>query len=184
MDISQEEFDDLLKWLDDDRDRAGEVYNDIHRQLTDAFRRWGLQEPEESASETVNRVAKKVKIIAPDYVGEKIKYFFATARFVLLEKQRVPPSSVLPDDNLLPAPEPVPSNPSLDCLEHCLAKLTESSRNLILRFYSGEKRVKIENRRKLAEEMKIDIAYLRLQAHRVRTVLKKCILDCLAAENA
>ncbi|HXG91495.1 MAG TPA: hypothetical protein VNN73_03885 [Blastocatellia bacterium] len=41
----------------------------------------------------------------------------------------------------------------LDCLERCLEKLEPESREIITRYYQGEQRAKIKNRRALAEAL-------------------------------
>jgi hypothetical protein len=60
-------------------------------------------------------------------------------------------------------------------LEHCLKSLKPESRDLILRFYYGEKREKIENRKKLAEELGITSRALSLRALHIRQKLYDCV---------
>ena len=51
----------------------------------------------------------------------------------------------------------------LSCLEQCTAKLESLNREIITRYYTGKERVKIENRRALAEELGV-----RTRRHRER----------------
>lgn len=56
--LDQESFDKLLAWLDPNRKRAVEKYNNIHRELVRLFLRWGLNTPEELADEIINRITR------------------------------------------------------------------------------------------------------------------------------
>ena len=56
--LDQESFDKLLAWLDPNRNRAVEKYNDIHRELVRLFLRWGFDTPEELADETINIITR------------------------------------------------------------------------------------------------------------------------------
>ena len=59
----------------------------------------------------------------------------------------------------------------LDCLGHCTSRLESVSRQIILRYYEGEVRVKIENRRCLAKSLGITINALSIRACRIRDKL-------------
>ena len=54
--LSQEAFDRLLAWLDPDRDRAGERYEEIRRKLIGIFLRRGCSTAEDLTDEAINRV--------------------------------------------------------------------------------------------------------------------------------
>ena len=64
------------------------------------------------------------------------------------------------------------------CLDDCMQKLPEENRQLVLRYYQDEKKVKIDNRQILAEELGIAINALRIRAHRIRLLLRKCVQEC------
>ncbi len=66
-----------------------------------------------------------------------------------------------------------------DCLTHCLGKLPDEGRDLIVRYYQGEKGSKIENRRQLAEDMGIPLQALRSRAVRLREKLETCMSVCM-----
>jgi DNA-directed RNA polymerase specialized sigma24 family protein len=66
----------------------------------------------------------------------------------------------------------------LDCLEHCTEKLEPASREVIIRYYFGEERVKIENRRALAAELNISVNALSIRACRIRDKLENCVGKC------
>lgn len=60
----------------------------------------------------------------------------------------------------------------LECLERCLEELSADDHDLIMRFYLGEERVKIDNRRALAAERGISVETLRGIAYRIRSRLR------------
>ncbi|HEX8087739.1 MAG TPA: hypothetical protein VF762_02730, partial [Blastocatellia bacterium] len=67
----------------------------------------------------------------------------------------------------------------LNCLEQCLRGITVQNRDLIVSYYVGEKSQKINNRKRLATELSIAPANLRLRAFRLREKLENCVKDCL-----
>src|SRR5215216_208156 len=58
--LTNEEFDDLLSWLDPDRERAGIRYEEIRDDLIKKFRLCWCSAAEDLADETINRVVKKL----------------------------------------------------------------------------------------------------------------------------
>src|SRR5215207_6031462 len=83
-----ENFEHLLEWLDPDRERAGARYEEIRRALIKIFTTRGCAEPEDLADETITRVCRKVRTIAPTYVGDPANYFYGVAKNVHLEYLR------------------------------------------------------------------------------------------------
>ena len=183
--LTSESFDGMLLWLDRDRDRAGEKYEEIRSGLIKRFRQLGWADAEELTNETFDRVARKLPEIIDTYKGDPVPYFFSVAYYVHMEQLRKPVVVSLVDidfivTDLVDAPDGFDNDELLDsCLEECLGHLTQASRDMILQYYRGDRDVKIRRRKELAEEMGIKLSNLRLRAQRVRAGLKKCILDCL-----
>lgn len=183
--ITPQAFDMLLSWLDPNRERAGEKYEEIRARLIKRFRKHGCGDPEQLANDTIDRVAKKLPEIITTYEGDPVPYFYAVAHYVHIEFLRGPVAvSISQTDMLLSAaPSPPPDLFDEDerlnaCLRHCMEKLAARDRDLILQYYNGERQVKIKFRKELAERLGIKLANLRLQTQRIRARLKKCILDC------
>ncbi len=86
--LSQECFDELLDWLDADRERAGAKYEEIRRRLIKIYTNRGCAEAEDLADETINRVANKLAEIKKDFSGDRARYFYGVANKVLMEFQR------------------------------------------------------------------------------------------------
>jgi DNA-directed RNA polymerase specialized sigma24 family protein len=175
-DITREQFDQLLQWLNPDRDKAAERYEWIRGRLIKIFVSRGSHAPEELADATINRVARLLPEIRPGYVGEPAHYFPAVANFIWrewLRKQKVPP--VLP---------PIPVAPSeedeLDyaCLQKCLSGLPKPERDLVIGYYQEEKHAKIDHRREVAQQMGLAMNALRIRACRIRRNLAECMKLC------
>lgn len=182
--MTPDDFEELLLWLDPDpdatgipdRDRGAKKYEEIRGRIIKIMRNRGCHLAEEVADETISRVCKKVKKLKATYDGDPALYFYGVAKRVYLEFTGggtiiIPPQP--PKDD----PEEVERRHA--CLDHCLQKLRPESRELILRFYQGEKRAKIENRQRLAALLGIDSKALSLRALRIRRELLKCMRACL-----
>lgn len=182
--LTPESFDRLLLWLHPDRDEAGLKYEEIRSRLIKRFRQLGCHDPEDLANRTIDRVARKLKEIVDTYKGEPEPYFFSTAHYIYKEYLRRPVMQSLASLDLK---EPVTSDSEemsekemLDsCLRHCLSQLDKESSEMILAYYRGDRQVKIQGRRALAERLGTNLANLRLRTQRVRSTLRTCILECL-----
>lgn len=175
-DISQEQFDGLLDWLDPERDKAGLKYESIRKRLIKIFVCRGSDRPEELADRTINRVARKLPEIRASFVGEPAHYFCGVASNIFresLKNQKIPAarpvSPVLPDAD---------DERDYACLEQCVEKLSSFDRDLVLQYYQQEKHAKIEHRKKLAERLGLAINALRIRACRTRAALLECVERC------
>jgi DNA-directed RNA polymerase specialized sigma24 family protein len=183
--LTQERFDDLLKWLNTDRNRAGEIYEEIRTSLIKGFSAHGCTVADELADETINRVAIKLPEFAGDYVGAPVRYFRRVAHYVHLEHLKRSRHVVdLPDDMQIRSYEIEDVEQEYGCLEQCMDQLRPSSRTLVIQYYQGEKGVKIASRKQMATHLKTELPQLRLKAHRIRMTLKECITDCLKQKAA
>lgn len=183
-DVDEAPFDRLLAVLDPDRDRAGERYERLRAKLITFFEWRGADTPEDLADRTFERVARKLD------EGEVIReaspsgYVYGIARNILREhwsqrtREKSARRAVAASDPA--ADEEETADRRLRCLEACLAALRPRSRELILGYYEGERRVKIENRQALAERLDIPLNALRIRACRVRLRLEECVRKCLA----
>ena len=184
-DITEEDFDRLLRWLDHEHapggaeynpERAGARYEKIRRRMISFFACRGCREAEDHTDETFRRVTAEVRDVADTWVGPPEPLFYGVANFVLKEYRRPRPAPPPP-----PAPRPTEViELEYECLESCVRRLTAAQRELILRYYRGARRAKIDHRKKLADELGIALNALRIRAHRIRSTLEKCVHECLA----
>ena len=182
MALSPESFDRLLNWLHPDRKKAGQEYQRIRTLLIGHFQAKGCPDPDELTDAAMDRVAEKLKSkkIQNWVEGEKAKYFFRVAYWILREdknKRRL--ETQIPEEFEIPNAENEDLEPESYCLEKCLQKLSTTDRELIERYYFEEKAKKKKNRADLARELNIDLPKLRVRAHRIRQQLRVCIEKCL-----
>jgi RNA polymerase sigma factor (sigma-70 family) len=187
--LTPESFDMLLAWLDTDRDRAGQKYEHIRQTLIKIFIWRGCHEAEDLSDITINRVVQKLPQLAHIYVGDPALYFFGVAKKVALECRKDAAKHVsLPnlsqsDDNLSRNEVAVDRERRHECMDECLKKLSDDNRNLITSYYQRERQAKVDSRKVLSQQLGITVLNLRVRTHRVRNLLYKGILKCLARKQ-
>jgi len=190
-------WDDLLDFLDPsrpakrgpDRDRDAEAkYLEITRKLVCFFAGRGCRDAEDLATESVLRVAGKCGgVDASDY-PDRTGYFYGVARNVLHEWQRDSLRESTKRDAFrreltrlaISDPQSWSSREAVHrCLEACMTKLPLRARQLILSYYREERAAKTELHRRLADELGKTVNALRIEVHRIRNVLRQCVLGCM-----
>lgn len=179
---SQSDFDLLLDWLDNDREKAAQQYEKIRQRLIQIFCGRGCYEAEELADITFDRVTTKLPSIIETYTGKPALYFYGTANNVYHEwiRQQTGQKQVEFEDAVKENIEP---NAELECLEKCLEKLSAGQRQLVIGYYRENKSFKIKNRKQLAESLGISKGTLQIRIYRIRQGLRECINECLAKKN-
>lgn len=171
----------LMTRLDPDAGIAAEKYEHLRRALIKFFSWHGEVEAEASADETIDRLARRL--------GEGLQiddvptFAHGVARMVRLERARSAAAHpMVPEEAVadrVAAQQPPTDDRLSDCLQTCLAELPAEERTLILRYYTGVRREKIDGRQLLAREMGLTPNALRHRAQRVRDRLKSCATRCL-----
>jgi RNA polymerase sigma factor (sigma-70 family) len=183
----EDNFDALLTWLDTDRNRAGEKYEDIRQSLVNIFSWRGCCDAEDLADETITRVTNKLPEIADGYKGDPALYFYGVAKNLLWEvtrreQSRVPAFTV---EELTDSVEQLESDDferAYDCLDKCLQELPPADRELILLYYQQEHPT-IGYRKALARRLGVAPNNLRVRVYRIRAALHSCIQKILAAQD-
>ena len=177
--LTQEAFDAFLNSLSEDREMAGERYLEIRNNLIKFFEWRGGPFPEEHADETINRIAKRVS--EREDLRNPAGYYLGVARMILFEvkrervrqdqtRQALPAATITPYSN--------ESESQAACLRHCLQQLSADNRYLILHYYDGERREKIDSRKRLADQLGIPVKTLRMRALRIREQLQHSVQNC------
>jgi RNA polymerase sigma factor (sigma-70 family) len=175
----------FLQWLSPDIDEAGRRHNEIHASLMRVFASRGCDRPEELADETMERVVRKIDVVAPGYQGNPAAYVYGVGKRVFwgYTRARRVPARCAPD-RLMAQPG---DDPELErrfaCLEKCLNELTADDRELILEYYSGERAGKAVNRQRLAQDTQVSQQALRKRTQRIRERLKTTLMARLADPN-
>lgn len=188
---TQDAFRQFLDWLDEGVGSGGEKYLELRRRLVLYFDRRNCLTPDELADETLNRVAQKFQEQGEITNLSPAQYCYVTAKYVFLEYTRRPelgnksldefPASGAAAGELaaVPAdPESMAKERTLNCLEQCLKKLDRDESQLILEYYQGEQREKIQHRRQIAEKLGVSANALTIRACRIRTKLEACVRSC------
>ena len=172
----------LLSWLDPHRETAAQKYEKIRSRLIRIFAGRGCHEAEELADETINRVTLKVPQIKDDYVGEPALYFYGVANKVHLEWLKKQKKGGFVELKETGKYDQEKSDEEYECLEKCLKTLPPNLSGLIVEYYQGEKRAKIEHHKKLAERWRLSVNALQTKTCRIRAALRKCVLECISGQ--
>jgi DNA-directed RNA polymerase specialized sigma24 family protein len=187
--LTQDAFHRLLNWFDEGTDSGGQRYLEMRCRLTRYFDRKHCLSPDELADETLNRVARRLVEEGSINDTTPARYCYTLAKYVFLERLReegreqmglgeLVAHTRLGDDPAVRA-EQERKEMRLECLERCTEKLDSDLRELIFQYYSGEQRVKIENRKALAARLGISMNALSIRACRIREKLESCLRDCM-----
>jgi DNA-directed RNA polymerase specialized sigma24 family protein len=189
--LSEHAFTRLLAWLDQGADSEGQSYLAMRRRLVNYFDRKNCSTPDELADETLNRVARRLQEEGITETESPARYCYIVARFVFMEHLRSSAKEQLLLGELAREPREASGGPvevneryaqMLSCMGRCIQKLDPAKRDIILRYYVGKERVKIENRRALADTLGITTNALSIRACRIRDELEICVRQCMHGE--
>ena len=188
---TQTAFRQFLDWLDEGVASGGEKYLEMRRRLVFYFDRKNCLASDELADETLSRVAQKLEEKGSITGMSPAHYCYVVAKFVFLEnlRQAKRGQSGLNELELarLSSGSSLNSKDTAailsrerlhDCLDSCLAKLSSADRDLILEYYRGEQRAKIERRSQLAARLGLSMNALTIRACRIRYKLEECMKAC------
>jgi len=182
--VPLEHLDQILGWLNPDREAAALIYVQLCHDLTKIFAWNHCHDPEALTDEVIDRVARKVHEVLPTYEGDPRLFFYGIARNLIRENLKRAKTQVSLEAIDLPLAPDIQSEEETaimreECLQSCLQQLTAEKRDLILAYYAKEKQSTNQNRSQLADRLGISSQSLRVRAHRIRTTLEDCIEACL-----
>lgn len=186
---TQDAFRQFLDWLDEGADSAGERYLEMRHRLILYFDRKNCLSPDELADETLNRVAQRYQEKGAITDKSPPHFCYIVAKFVFLEYLRRAKRGQTSFDELALSGNRQPDVPALareesaiegrekllDRLERCLNNLSAEDRALILEYYQGEGRTKIDSRRRQAERLGLSPNALSIRACRIRSKVEACV---------
>lgn len=160
---------------------AADRYLQIRANLTRYFAVRGIASSDTAADEVLDRLARKLANGTEiDVIGT---YALGIARMLVLELHKSPEMKALSDSQdrlpIIKDSSDFEDENSLACLDRCLDKLSDPNRQLIVAYYSSEKREKIDLRQGLAEKLGVSANALRNRAVRIRRKLEDCVTSCL-----
>lgn len=184
--LTEQAFRRLLAWLDQGQDSEGQTYLEMRHRLVSYFDRKNCSGPEDLADETLNRLARRLEEEGTIETETPARYCYILARFVFMEYLRSTQRHQAMLTNMHPPPSQatkvVASDDAeqrmLTCLEQCMGQLEPAKREIILSYYTGKEREKIDNRRALAQTLGISVNALTIRACRIREKLEDCVREC------
>ena len=177
-----------------DRDAEAEArYLETVRKLVCFFAGRGCRDAEDLAMESVLRVAAKCGQVDASAYEDRTGYFYGVARNVLHEwwrdalRESTKREVMRRELARLGTSDPQSwsrKEAVQHCLELCLGELSHRARRLVLSYYGEEGAAKIESHRRLAGEFGKSVNALRIEVHRIRAVLRQCVIGCVHPEAA
>lgn len=158
----------------------------MRRRLVVYFDRRNCLEPDELADETLNRAARRLEEEGTITAACPAQYCYIVAKLVFLESLRRNSSRTVlteaPSDDLMLRKIDRDGDDTrtrrerlLDRLEACLQSLPPDDRDLIVEYYRGDQREKIERRKALAGRLGVTMNALCIRASRLRDRLETCV---------
>ena len=192
--LSKDALRRLLNWLDGGANSDGHAYVEMRRRLRDYFGRKNCRTADDLADETLTRVARRLEEEGITTAETPARYCYIVARFVFLEylrEAKAHPIVTQVSGDVAPQPSAPSASDAAeaegrremlhDCLQKCLQGLDPLNRRIITRYYIGSARVKIDNRRELADSLGLSLNALTIRACRIRTRLEACVRRCAGA---
>lgn len=184
--IPRESFDEVLAWLDPDREVAATIYVQLRADLTHIFIWNRCLDPEGLTDDVFDRVSKKVHVLRTTFEGDPRLYFYGVARNLIKEEvKKIKAYASLEASGPFAKTDPVAeenddtTESEAECLDSCLQELSSEKRELILAYYAKEKQAKIDFRHELAQRLGVSLATLRVRVYRIRGTLEECVKRCL-----
>jgi DNA-directed RNA polymerase specialized sigma24 family protein len=177
--LTTEAFALLLGALDADAERAAEKYESLRHRLIVYFDVRRAVAAEDMADEVLDRVCRRLE------EGEPIRavapYAYGVASHVLregwrFERRRLPVLLAGDDDDEKERRD--------RCLALCLDQLAPDLRDLVLRYHTGQGRIRSADRERLAAERGTSLSGLRTKMHRLREQLQRQMERCVNARRA
>jgi DNA-directed RNA polymerase specialized sigma24 family protein len=185
------QFQNLLRKLDLDDNRAGEKYEELRRKLIKYFE-WNCCFPAEDLVDvTLDRAAGKLET---EEVRDLPAFAWGIAKNVRQEAwkraSRVLRISDLTggDDSLLERAHPesvvqekITKEQRVKCLRRCMQRLPGWDGELFSQYYNMREDGAVP-RQRLADDLGITLPALRVRINRMRSKLEKCVLKCVHSQ--
>lgn len=170
--LTPDNFERFLTALDPDRERAATKYEQLRARLIRFFVSKGFASAEDLTDDVINRMIQRIETV--ENLEDVNYYSYGVAKIVLAESIKKQPQAT----PLHAVPDIAERDSERECLERCIGQLPSHQQDLILNYYQSSGPSKIEQQRRLAEEMQVSLNALRIRAHRIRQALENCIREC------
>lgn len=195
--LTGEAFEGLLKFLHPDPNLAASEYEQIRQRLMKLFRWRGCLSFEEYTDMTVDRVARRIAEGVEIRTANPHSLFYGVAMNLLREHWRKSEREGRALDQLQRLHEPEKNVEDLlerreedslrqsrvECARRCLRQLPSESLMLIKRYYAEGGVLDKNQRKQVADALKISVNALRVRAFRIRAEVEKCVHNCVNREG-
>lgn len=178
-DVTRENFNIFLRWLNPQVEKAGDEYERLRFRLITFFSSRQCLYADELADVTINRTIKKISQLNAETIDNKSAYVYSIAKYVYLESLRKEKTFLELEEKHFVAKPLEETDFSGKCLDSCLGKLDFDQRKFILEYFSESKAQKIALHKKTAENLEISPTALRMKASRIKQKLSVCVKDCV-----
>jgi DNA-directed RNA polymerase specialized sigma24 family protein len=166
-------FDRLFSLLEPEALSVDEGAQRCRLKLVKFFGWRRCEDPESLANETISRLLKNISEGQQISADHPYSYVYAIAKNVFKEflREKKRRSTIADVDGMgeIPAPDQV-----ADCRRWCLAQLSAAKIEVLASYYLDD-----VDRCEIAERQGLTINALRLQVHRYKRGLRRCLADCL-----
>ncbi len=177
--LTPENLTKLLAAFSDNQAMAGEAYTKLRDSLIRFFQIKGDSDPDDSADETLDRVASKISQNVP--IPDLTKFSFGIARFVFLErikldeKQRIAAKGFYADKiSIKPEAETDAFSPLRECFNH----LADDEKQILQEYFADIPHPNLlEQRKKMQIKYDISLSGLRVKIFRLRERLGNCLKE-------
>jgi DNA-directed RNA polymerase specialized sigma24 family protein len=177
--VTRENFEIFLKWLNPNAEKAGDEYERLRFRLITFFSARKCLYADELADATLNRTVEKVSQLNAETIENKTSYVYSIAKYVYLESLRKEKTFLNIEDVPIASKSLEETDFSGECLDSCLKKLASDQRQFILEYFSESKAQKIALHKQTAAQLEISPTALRMKASRIKQKLSVCVKDCM-----
>lgn len=186
---NDKEFNEFLARLDAEREKAGQLYEDLRFRLNQFFEARQCRHPEDLTDQTINRLIQKV-CRHEEEIRDVNRYALGIARLLYKEYLRIPAlasmTDWLPEDDWRATQKQTTAHEEQqaetirhECMRQCLAKLPPQEQTMMMEYYQGYGRELAAQRKQIAARRGISYNALNIQVHRLRVKLEACLTRCL-----
>jgi RNA polymerase sigma factor (sigma-70 family) len=172
LDSEQQAFEELFRTLEPEAESVAAGFERCRRKLVKFFIWRHCMDADELADETISRLLKRAETQISADKPYSFVYGIAANVFREYSRRRKERGEVASIDEILEIPDHSRSEAD-DCQQHCLDRLPEDKRQLLLRYYVEN--ISCED---IAKERQKTINALRLKIFRIKESLRRCCEKC------
>jgi DNA-directed RNA polymerase specialized sigma24 family protein len=171
-DFGQGIFDNLFRLLEPDAGSVEQGFRQCRLKLVEFFAWRHCEDPDNLADETISRLLRNVHNGQEILADNPYSYVYGIASNVFREylRDKGKAAALIDIEDVREVAAPATED---DCKKLCLDQLPQKKRELLATYY-----LCYEDREGIAAGLGLTLNALRLQVHRIKHGLKRCMEDC------